>query len=254
MNEGKLVGSTFLDPTKAFDVLSHAKLISKIRSYGILIKELEWFTDYLFDRIQYVQLGTSLSYAGKVHSGVPQRSIIGPFLFTLFYNDFPSCLKHSEVIIYVDDTVLFVPGKDVMIIEVRLSADMKWIHEWCKDNELILNLQKGKSELMLFGTSKNIKQQPSVLNIRFDDKIVNFTTKYKYLGCIIEPTLNINSHFENRYKKASNRLRLLSILRPFMTADACSMLYKSMVIPILTYCGILHRLINPTLCTNEHIE
>ena len=99
VNEGKLVGSIFLDLTKAFDALSHAKLISKIRSYGILNNELEWFTDYLFDRTQYVQMGTSLSDAGKVHSGVPQRSIIGPLLFTLFYNDFPSCLKHSEVII-----------------------------------------------------------------------------------------------------------------------------------------------------------
>ena len=50
----------------------------------------------------------------------------------------------------------------------------------------------------------------------------------------------MNSHFENSYKKASNRLRLLCKLRPYMTADACSMLYKSMVMPILTYCGILH--------------
>ena len=78
VNEGKLVGSIFLDLTKAFDALSHAKLISKMRSYGILNKELEWFKDYLFDRTQYVQRGTILSDAGKVRSGVPQGSIIGP--------------------------------------------------------------------------------------------------------------------------------------------------------------------------------
>ena len=117
------------------------------------------------------------SDAGKVRSGVPQGSIIGPLLFTLFYNDLPSCLKHSEVIIYADDTVIFVPGKDIEIIEARLSADMKRVYEWCTDNELILNLQKGKTESMLFGTSKNLSQQPSVLNISFGDKTVNFYYK-----------------------------------------------------------------------------
>ena len=108
-----------------------------MRSYGILNKELEWLKDYLFDRTQYVQWGTSLSDAGKVHSGVPQGSIIGPLLFILFYNDLPSCLKHSEVMIYAHDTVIFVPRKDVEIIESRLSADMKRVNEWCTDNELI---------------------------------------------------------------------------------------------------------------------
>ena len=145
VNEGKLVGSVFIDLSKAFDTLSHAKLITKLRSYGILNKELDWFEDYLFDRTQYVQWCTSLSEAGKVHCGVPQGSIIGPLLFILFYNDFPSCLIHSEVIVYADDTVIFVPGKDLAIIEARLSADMQRIHEWCTDNELILNLSKRKN-------------------------------------------------------------------------------------------------------------
>ena len=71
VNDGKLVGSIFLGLTKAFDALSHAKLISKIRSYRVLNKELEWFKDYLFDRTQYVQMSTSLSDARKVHSGAP---------------------------------------------------------------------------------------------------------------------------------------------------------------------------------------
>ena len=75
-------------------------------------------------------MGTSLSDAGKVHSGVPQGSIIGPLLFTLFYKDLPSCLQHSEAIIYADDTVIFVPGRDVVIIEAQLSADMKRVYEW----------------------------------------------------------------------------------------------------------------------------
>ena len=80
----------------------------------------------------------------------------------------------------------------------------------------------------------------SHLNTSFGDQIVNFTTKYKYLGYIIEPSLNMKSRLENSCKKTSNRLRLLSKLRPYMTADVYSKLYKSMAIPILTYCGIMY--------------
>ena len=117
---------------------------------------------------------------------------------------------------------------------------MKRKFEWCTYNKLILNLQKGETESMLFGISKNLSQQPLALNISFGDKIVNFTVTYKYLSYIIEPSKNMNLNFENSLKKANNRLCLLSKLRPYMTADACSILCKSMVTPFLMYCGILH--------------
>ena len=97
---------------------------------------------------------------------------------------------------YADDTVIYVPGKDLSIIEARLSADMKCICDWCTDNELILNLSKGKTESMLFGTSKNLCLQRPVMNVTFGDDEINFTTSYKYLGIKIEPSLNMNSNFD----------------------------------------------------------
>ena len=136
---------------------------------------------------------------------------------------------------------------------------MQRIHEWCTDNELILNLAKGKTESMLFGTSKRLSKQPPVMNVTFRGKNINFTTRYKYLGCIIEPNLSMGSNFESNYKKASSRLRLLHKLRPYMTADACATIYKSMVVPVLTYCGLLHlmkpqTLVNKSNYMNEHAE
>ena len=106
VNEGKLVGSIFIDLTKAFDTLSHSKLLSKLSSYGIKNNELHWFTDYLFNRSQCVQFKNALSSEEKVTCGVPQGSIVGPLLFIIFFNDFNTCLKHSKVIKYADDTVI----------------------------------------------------------------------------------------------------------------------------------------------------
>ena len=157
----------------------------------------------MFNRTQFVKFWDVLSQGESVKCGVPQGSIIGPLLFILFYNDFPSCLKHSEVIIYADDTVIFVPGKDVTIIETRLSADMKRINEWCLKNELILNPGKGKTESILFGTSRNLAKQPSDLKIKYAHENVQFTKTYKYLGVKITPSLNINTNFDHMYLQES---------------------------------------------------
>ena len=104
-----------------------------------------------------VQHDNFLPVEEKVFSGVPQGSIIGPLLSVLFYNDFPNCLKHSQCVIYADDTVIFVPGKDAFIIISRLSADMNRIANWCTYNEVILKLKNGKTEAMLFGTSRKLQ-------------------------------------------------------------------------------------------------
>jgi len=93
---------------------------------------------------------------------------------------------------------------------------------------------------MLFGTSKNLSMQPPGMNVTSGDENINFTTTYKYLGIKIEPNLNMNSNLNQCYRKASSRRKLIKKLRSHMTAEACAALYQTMVIPILTYCGIVH--------------
>ncbi|XP_057299216.1 uncharacterized protein LOC130629859 [Hydractinia symbiolongicarpus] len=168
VNDGKMVGAVFLDLTKAFDMLSHGKLLSKLSSFGIVGDGHEWFTDYLF-------------------------------------------VKHSEVVKYADDTVLFV--------ETRLSSDMKCVLAWCLENELILNLGAGKAEAMLFGSKNNLSKQNSSLNVTSGTKLNNF---------------------DLTYQKASGRLRLLYRIRPLITDKAALAIFQTMIQPVLTYCGFVH--------------
>ena len=239
VNDGMMVGAVFIDLSKAFDTISHSKLLQKLESYGVTGVELAWFNDYLFNRSQRIQFDNLLSTNVDVHCGVPQGSIIGPLLFILFYNDFPSCLKHSKCVIYADDTVIYVPGKDVFIIESRLSADMSRISNWLTENELILNLKKGKTEAMLFGTSKRLATQSDTLHVTFSYENVNFTTSYKYLGVEVDSTLNLNSFFDSAYKKSTSRLKILYKIRPYIDSNCAGAIYQSMILPIFTYCGTL---------------
>ncbi len=105
-NEGRLVGSIFVDLSRAFDRLSHGTIIGKLRSYGVCLTELEWFTCYLFNRRQIVVIDEKHSEKNLVTSGVPQGSNLGSLLFMVFYNDLREWITHSENLMFADDTVL----------------------------------------------------------------------------------------------------------------------------------------------------
>ena len=99
---GKLTGALFIDLKKAFDTVPHDDLICKLRRFGFEENSLAWMASYLTNRSQAVCVGDELSSPMPVLSGVPQGSILGPVLFTLYINDLPSCIQFSNI---ADDTV-----------------------------------------------------------------------------------------------------------------------------------------------------
>ena len=161
VDNDQLVGAVFVDLSKAFDTISHAILLDKLTMYGIKDRELEWFNDYLFSRKAVVAFNSCLSYKQDLLTGVPQGSILGPLLFLISFNDAVEVMEYSSILKYADDTVLYVAGKETDSIEIKLSKDMDNLSEWLRCNELILNLKKGKTESILFGTAQRIAKQRS---------------------------------------------------------------------------------------------
>ena len=207
---GKATGAVFIDLTKAFDTISHSVLLEKLSCYGIQDNELNWFTDYLFLRKQLVQFKGVLSEPNPVFTGVPQGSILGPLLFLIHFNDVHQPLRYSKIITYADDTVIFTSSKDLDAIQHNLGEDIKSLADWFRDNELVINLKKGKTEVMLFGTAKRLNCfDGKELNLTVNGCRINTTTTYKYLGVHLDPTLNLDTHFLKTYKKAAGRVNLL---------------------------------------------
>ena len=167
---------------------------------------------------------------------VLQGSILGPSLTILHLDDVDNCLRHCNIIKYADDTVIYVSGSNSALIQDKLNKDISEVYKWLTNNDISLNLKKGKSESMLFGTSIRINKADP-LDISINGINLNQTISYKYLGVQLDPTLTLNENFQMKYKKLSTRLRVMSKLRPHLTTKAAESIYKSIVVPVFTYCG-----------------
>ena len=133
----------YLDFKKAFDSVSHCKLLLKLRSCGIAGKLFNWFKAYLTNRHQYVRINDSCSESLPVLSGVPQGSTLGPLFFVLFINDLPNCLKSSLPFIFADDTKCLKHTINPDISEVYLlQQDLNNAFHWSINNDLSFNFAK----------------------------------------------------------------------------------------------------------------
>ena len=109
MNSRLVVAVAFIDFKKAFDSVSHTILEMKLqRDFGVDGSLLDWLRSYLKDRRQFTIVNGTKSGMLPVSFGIPQGSVLGPTLFTLFTNDLPASVKSGSVyMIYADDTTVF---------------------------------------------------------------------------------------------------------------------------------------------------
>ena len=238
-DKGSLTGAIFIDLSNAFDTISHSSVLNKLPSFGICGKELMWFTDYLFNRTQVVHCNGLSSGVVPISCGVPQGLIIGPLLFLLQFNNVHKVLKHSQIITYADDTVMYMSSSSLNEIEKKLSEDLNSLKSWFDGNELVINLNKGKTETMIFGTSKRLnKLESREMEINLNGVKVSATSSYKYLGVHLDPTLNFEDHFNKIYKKATGRLNLLRRIRGLIDSSTAELIYKTVIMPVFGYCGL----------------
>ena len=108
IDDKKLIACMLLNMSKAFDSVDHQILLPKKQSVGASTSALKWFNSYLTNRYQIVRIHSSVSDPLRVECGVPQGSILGPLLFSIYVNDLPEVPRHCSTECYVDDTKLFV--------------------------------------------------------------------------------------------------------------------------------------------------
>ena len=113
-------------------------------------------------------------------------------------------MDKAQIILYADDTAIYYAHKDPKTIQEILGNQCNNINNWLGDNNLYLNLNKGKTEFVLFGTLQRLSKAKKI-EISINKSAVHESSQYTYLGVILDHHLNLHEHLTKLSKKAIHR-------------------------------------------------
>ncbi len=184
-------------------------LLSKLAHYGIKGFANKWLGSYLTNRSQSVNLNGATSDELKITCGVPQGSILGPLLFTVYINDMHKAFKKCLVHHFADDTNLLFTDKDPKTIQKTLNKELQELVEWLRANRLSLNV--AKTEFIIFRPPR--KSLNNRITLKLDQKTIFESTKIKYLGLLLDSRLTWKFHINELCKKLCRSVGMLYKLR-----------------------------------------
>ena len=142
MDNSKTPINIYIDLSKAFDTIDFNILLKKLEYYGVKGISLKLFQSYLTNRKQYVKFGTHESKHIITATGVPQGSILGPLLFSIYINDLVLASEKFNYIMYADDTTLYFNLEDFNqnCLAAEITNELDKINTWLKINKLSINV------------------------------------------------------------------------------------------------------------------
>ena len=215
----------YTDFMKAFDKVSHRKLLLKLRAYGFGERLVSWVSAFLIGRKQRVVLGEESSSWCDVDSGVPQGSVLGPLLFIIFINDLPDNLTHKFKL-YADDGKLLVElGTDRDNDDMQTDIDK--IVGWCKTWSMELSPEKCK--VMHLGKQSNPK------DYFIAEKKLGVTECERDLGVLVSSDGTWHEQVSSSASKANRILGLMKNTFSSWTDEIAQIVYPTFIRPHLEF-------------------
>lgn len=229
-----------LDFTKAFDTIDHDLLLAILKYIGFHRDALKLMSDYLVGRTQAVILDSEMANPLLIKCGVPQGSILGPLLFSIYTSVFTTHISYCKYHFYADDTQLYISfdRDNVEIARRQLNKDIQQLVSIAKRHSL--NINPAKSQAMLFGKPKIRDEIMSTFDIYIDNVKINFSNCCKNLGVLLDTSLRFREHVSAIIQKAYASLKLIYSNREMFTQKVKVMLCESLVLSKFNYCDALY--------------
>lgn len=231
LDKGNEVCVIALDIKGAFDKVWHNGLLAKLKSKGICGKLLTWLQSYLSDRSIQVVLSGQSSDASPINASVPQGSILGPLLFSVFINDLVDTCE-NELYLYADDSTLFAPirsARERDTVAASLNRDLNKMKAWADKWKVTFEPTKCKAMMI------SRKREPSSIRLFFGSCELTIKCELEILGVIFDSKLVFAKHISSVSKKAGQRLGAMRKVAGKLDMKGKATIYKAQVRSIMEY-------------------
>lgn len=234
----------FLDVAKAFDRVWHTGLVHKLAVANFPPHLVNIMESYLRGRSFHVAMHGDRSTSRPIAAGVPQGSILAPFLYNIYTNDIPVNTDTSDLALYADDAAILVQSESIEMIETNLQVTLDTISAWFRDWRINVNADKTTAT---FFTRRRTRPKPP--NVTLLGQHLTWTITSKYLGVVLDNRLSWKPHIDSILGKVQAKLGALGpILRnDNMSLEAKVRLYNTIIRPTITYGSPVWATCSPTL-------
>ena len=254
-DKGSISVLALLDFSSSFDTIDHTILAHRLHTdFGFTDAVLQWFSSYLTDRTHFVSLYNHCSVFVPVHSGVPQGSVLGPMLFTMYIKplsaiiDSHSIMHHS----FADDLQfqMSAPPDGISELLHSMQSCIGDVNAWATANMLKLN--DSKTELMLVTSKRSKHLHILPTSVTIVNAQIPFKQSVKNLGFTLDCHLTMNAHVSNIARTCYTELRRLASIRRLLTSTATATLVSAFVLSRIDYCNSL--LFGSTHDVTSHLQ
>ena len=218
-----------LNLKKAFDLINHKLLTTKLNHYGIRRIALSWLTSFLSNRSQKAKVNITLSWTHPISAGVPQCSTSSNLLFILFINDvFQFSSDNIELYLYANNTaIIFTANKQDVLQNIITNFLMKYL-SWSTNNFIIIN--PNKSKLLCFNTSD--------ITIQINGHAIENSHVAKYLGVYIDDKLSWSYHLNYITRMRCQHFSLFKNVMLYLPNDVLRLYYNAFICSGFSCCLI----------------
>jgi hypothetical protein len=239
-DRGEATVLVLLDYTKAFDMLQHDILIAILHYVGFHQAASNFISSFLSNRKQRVVIDGNFSNYLNVAIGVPQGSVLGPLLYSIFTSTFPEVLHYCKYHLYADDTQLYFRFKpnDVLTANYQLNSDLKEISTISKRH--LLKINPSKTVAMLFCHDSHRNDILNNLKLKLEDDDILFHNSARNLGLVLDTKLKFTEHVTNCLRKGFSMLKLLYSHRYYLSKDVRKNLCDSLILSHFNFADIVY--------------